>query len=493
MDYFTTFLGVVKAVVLCSGGAVGGTLAYRAARTVWDDVSERVHVEQQRRLTVDHLRTQNRLRDIREIRADERGRYPLLYGEQGILRDPNNLRSFTLEAVRETWPGIEQVDWAVKTLIAMQGVNAKAAGQVDALTEGASPPVTLRSRVTLGELLRTYGVRAGYHRVGLGETVNPNTGAREVVSGDMEDFVHVILTGSSGWGKSTALESMAKQVVLGGDAEVCFVDYGVNTFGMMAEHGLYPIADTPAAAVALFKVLVQEMHDRRARMSAYPQAKRLGQYNELSGERLRPIVVFCDEASTLFDKSGEIRDLARDLTAMGRKYGIGVTFGGTDFKADTMPSETRGNCGLRMAMHLEEPGLSRSIIRSAMAVNLVEKGRALASLPGVAGLVELQCPMVERWDDLPGKREQIELRRSSPTQLPPGGGRSQARILELHAQGLSQRSIEEIVYGYTGGDAYQKVRAVLEGATTATGGVDSPRGEAETVAVGSSSGSEVSP
>jgi len=457
---------------LAVGGAVGAGIlargAYRAGVKVYDDVYERWRRHRHDKLTLEHIADQNDLRRVREIKPDERGRFPLLLGLGGILRDPNTLRAFTLETVRETWPGLEKLDAVIRAVVGAGGWPTPATAQA-MIPETAIASAAVWRSVTLGELVRSYG-KPGYHRLLLGETLDQATGDRRPVTGDMGDFVHVILTGSTGWGKSTALEAMAKQLVIGGDCDLAFVDYGVNTFGMLADHGLYPIADTPTAAVALFKALVQEMHKRREAMAEYPQVKKLDQYNDLTGAGLRPLVVFVDEASSLLDKSSDARDMVRDLTAMGRKYGLGCVFGGTDFKVDTMPSETRGNCGLRMAMHLEEPGLSRSIIRSTNAVNLTDKGRALACLPGVAGLVELQCPIVETWADLPPRQEQIALATATAETAAAGDGDQVTRVLEMHEAGASLNAIQRELFGYVGGSAYETVKAILGDTTTTTAG-----------------------
>lgn len=352
----------------------------------------------------------------------------------------------------------DEFDRLVRALIA---AGPGAASKVnEALTERNDvvlPP--LPQYVTLEHLCKKYSFVPSYHNILLGESVNQVTGQFEIVSGDMENFVHCLVTGMTGFGKSWQLKAMAKQLVVAGDADLCFVDYGVNTFGRMAHHGLYQIADTPEMTVALFRVLIQEMDKRREKMVQYPEVEKLHEYNQVTGDGLRPIVLFCDEVSVLFDKSSEVRTLARDLTGMGRKFGIGCAFGGTDMKVTTMPSETRGNCGLRMAMHLEEPQLSRSIIHSTSAVNLTDKGRAMVRLPGVAGLFEVQCPAVERWDDLPGGQEQIVLHAA------PKINHSAAvtgTVLELKAGGASDTAIARKVFGHGTTFYIEKVRAVLQ-------------------------------
>jgi DNA segregation ATPase FtsK/SpoIIIE-like protein len=338
-----------------------------------------------------------------------------------------------------------------------------AEGQVEAGQEAAG--AQLREYVTLSEMARRYGP-GSYHRLLLGETVDEG-GNYAPVFGDLTDMVHLLISGATKWGKSTFLEAMAKQLALSGDCDLCFVDIGVNTFGALAPYGLYPIAETPELVAALFRELVQEIERRRAKMAQYPLAKTLGQYNQLSGDSLRPIMVFVDEASVLFDDSKEVRNLTVALARMGRKYAIDVAFGGTDFKADTMPTPARGACSARFAFHFNEEGLSRSIIHTKDAINLTVPGRALAVLPGVAGRVEMQCPIVEQWGDLPNATgdvidlQPVEVETVTETRWTP---EQEAEVLRLHGEGVSLSEITRRVFNSKsgGGAAFYKVREIVE-------------------------------
>lgn len=459
-EFLQLMFGLAKWAFFAVGCAIAAPALYRAGRRIYDDLHERWRQHCHDRLTLSHIGDQNELHKVRTIEANERGRYPLLQGVDGVIRDPNTLRAYTLRAILETVPTLESFEPRIRALEAAGGWPTKQAAEA-ILPEVVANRCAL-APITLSALLRKYDLQPGYHNLALGETVN-DTGKLEPVTGDMVDFVHCIITGQTGFGKSIALEALAKQLVLARDCDIAFVDYGINTFGQLARHGLYPIADTPGMAMALFKALIQELHRRREKMAQYPQAKKLCQYNELAGDGLRPIVLFCDEASVLFDKSGDLRELARELTGMGRKFGVGACFGGTDFKVGTLPSETRGNCGLRMAMHLEEPGLSRSIIRSVEAVNLVDKGRALARLPGIAGLVEMQTPIVDRWDDLPPLQEQIVL-APAPAETTTAGGLSDDQVNEIMDRwyaGEKVTPIAQAVFGYGNPFYIAKVRKVI--------------------------------
>lgn len=453
--------------VMAMGAAA--PVAYGLVGAVMDDIKARkwgdyIRDLLRRRdyLTTDHIETQNRLNAVRVIPRDQNANLGVAMNVDGQFHNMDTGEVFTLMRVQYLDPMRQQIDAIQRTLIALRGVNTGNAKQADALLESVPPPVMWPEKVSLEKLLRDYHIQPGYHRLVWGLTYNVEAQHWEPVVGDMEEMVHLLISGMTGFGKSTLLEAIAKQLSMGRDCDLAFVDYGVNTFGMLAEQAMFPIADSPEMTVALLRALLEEMGRRKARMQEYPQAKKLDQYNQASGDDLRPIVCIVDEASALFDRGNEIKDLASDLSRMGRKYGMGMVFGGTDFKADTMPSEARASCGARAAFHLGEPQLSRSIIRSAEAVNLRAKGRALVTLPGQAGLFEVQCPIVENWAEMPTARERVALEpvRASMEQAGLSSEQIDA-IMDLHYQGESVTAISKAVLTYANRRTLDLVRGVI--------------------------------
>lgn len=450
---------------------------YLAARSVYDDVYTRWAQRAHDKLTLNHIRQQNAVFAVRHIEPDDNGRLGVTFDGK-TYHNLDTGEVFTQLATVYLDPMRAQIDAIHRMMLAMRGVNAGNARQADTLLEGTRPSPVWPGRVTLDDLLQRYGIRPGYHQIALGLTLDPDTGEVRPVVGDMAQMVHVLLSGASGFGKSTELEALAKQLILGGDCDVCAVDYGVNTFGMLREHLLYPIADTPGLAVALFGTLMRELERRKAAFGQYPQVKDLAQYNALTGEHLRPLVCFVDESAALF-RQPETKGPAVDLAQMGRKFGLGLVFAGTDFKADTLPSEATGNFGARIALHLR-PSLSQSLLFCRDAANLRDKGRALAALPGTAGLVEMQCPIVETWDDLPPGQAQIELANCAPdgasrpaemaqaTELPrsieqvdDAGLPDDERVRCIVAAGFSKRQAALRVFGGDAGAAWRKLEQAL--------------------------------
>jgi hypothetical protein len=83
----------------------------------------------------------------------------------------------------------------------------------------------------------------------------------------------------------------------------------------------------------------------------------------------------------------------------------------------------------------------------------------------------MQCPIVQRWDDLPAKRNQIELQAVGARR--PSDDDQAATIRKMHSEGASLNSIQREVFGYTGGAAFEAVKTAL-GDTTTTTGSDTP-------------------
>jgi len=430
-------------------GVMAIGLGYAIFRKIRDDITNWLYVVSNYILDIKDKKKRIELASIRVIPPDINGRQGVVYDGK-VFRNMDSGESFDMLTTKYLDPMRIQLDSIQKTLIAMRGTQIGSGESPEFLGSALeeTEDVPLRDYVTLSQMMNQYDITPSYDNVILGESVKD--GRYYPVTGSMATFLHGIVSGRTGFGKSVQLASIAKQLVIGGDCDVCFVDYGVNTFGMLAEYGLYPIADEPRLAIELFRQLVTEMNRRRALMAEHPKARTIQEYNRITGDNIRPLVCFVDESSSLFDKSSECRELVRELTGMGRKYQLGVFFGGTDFKVTTMPSETRGNCGLRQTFRLEEPQLSRSLIRSTQAVNLVQKGRALALIPEIPGVIEMQCPIVDRWDDLPIVGEQEEY---------PEIETFDEQVKAAYEDGNeSISSICRVLGLHTGGDDFYKVR-----------------------------------
>jgi hypothetical protein len=260
---------VTKWIGGVTAAGIAAPLLYQATRTVYDDVYERWLKRQQDRATLDHIRTQNRLRDIREIHPDERGRYPLLYGENGILRDPNNLRAFTLTVIREAYPQLDQLDGIIRAIAAAGGWPAAAtAGKL--LPEADPAPVQWPKAISLVDLFRDR--KPSIYDLVIGVRPGQN-GDVDVISDSIHNLMHVLEVGASGWGKSSWLRSFLWQIAKARDpVEVVAVDTNGSEFNVLRGWGKlrYPVARSTGDAIAVLDQVRAEI-DRRKGIEPTPQ------------------------------------------------------------------------------------------------------------------------------------------------------------------------------------------------------------------------------
>ncbi|HUX78058.1 MAG TPA: FtsK/SpoIIIE domain-containing protein [Anaerolineae bacterium] len=459
---------------LAVGGAAGaGILArsfYRAGLRIYDDLSERWVKYRQDRLTLANIDTQNRLHDLREIRPDERGRYPLLYGINGILRDPNNLRAFTLSTVLERWPQLEQLDGMQRTLIALQGVQAGSARQVPAyagMTDGTAAATSpWPATVALEQALR--GQRPSLNHLVVG--AYPATAGLQVVADSIHNLMHVLEVGASGWGKSAWLRSFLYQVANAPEAcEVVAIDVNGSEFNALRGWGRlrYPVARTAGEAIAVLHQVTDEIGQRKERYEQHPLAGNLVEYNEASGVDLPPWVVVIDEGTNLLNQRG-IGDALRETVQTARQYGVYVLLAGQSAKHSVLDTQIRDQFSTRLCFRTS-PTSSRVVLDDSAAGDLHVKGRAWCQMVGREPQ-EIQGPWVSRETLLQALGNGGPRHPMPALELPAGGPSADqvAQVLELHAAGESKRGIERAVFGFEGGAAYRQVTEILEAHRDAT-------------------------
>lgn len=462
MGDLESIFNAIKWGAIVAATPVAGTIAWRMARQAYDDVYARVLRWRQDRLTLDHVKAQNALQRVREIRADERGRFPLLYGETGILRDPNNLRAFTLQAVREAYPQIEHLDGIIRSLIAAGGWPP--AATAEAMLPDASGDIDLPTRVPLPGLLEG---QPSWKRLVLGVTID-EYGGREVVTADLGELVHVAVGGSSGWGKSVFLRAVTYQLAKSVDPiELAMIDLEGTTLSPFArsERLLWPLADTETDAAVILRELTEELDRRKALFAQYPGVDNLQAYNARASEYLSPWVCIIDEATALLENKTIEREL-RTLALRARKYGLWLWMAGQDWKASSLDTAIRNQIATRVQFKAMSDTQSRVLLQRRGAEEIQVKGRALAWLPG-RDLVTLQAPIIG-YDDIIAT-----VNGAGPQHEMPCDDLSEGeRIRALAEEGLSQRQIALAVYGYVGGAAYRRVKQALGDTTVAESEID---------------------
>ena len=338
-----------------------------------------------------------------------------------------------------------------------------------------TPVIELPSRVPLRSLLAGEDISLA-HLV-LGVAANPQTGKLETITGNMADLVHVAVGGSSGWGKSVFLRSLAYQLIQARERpDLVLVDLEGATLAPFAQSGrlLYPLADSEHDAAAVLTALsVDELDRRKALFAEYQGIDNLAAYNAAAPDPLRPIVAIVDEATALLGNKA-VEKALRTVALRARKYGLWLLLAGQDWKASSLDTAIRNQLSTRVQFKALSSAQSRVLLGQSGAEALDVPGRALAVLPG-RDLLTLQTPFIST-EALAGLSGAGPQRTRAVAPRPEDTGMvmieddpsldDAARVQLLHRQRVSGREIQKRVFGYVGGAAYEFVHAVLSSSST---------------------------
>ena len=319
------------------------------------------------------------------------------------------------------------------------------------------PPVSYPPNVNLMDLLPN---GASLHNVVLGLHIRDD-GTREVIREGMTNMVHVAVGGSSGWGKSIFLRSLAYQAAIAPElCELSFIDLESMTFTPFGNSNKlrYPIVDNGRDALAILADLSKEMESRKALFSKFPTVENLDGYNAQAANPLPFILLFADEITALLKKDKAVEAVITQQILRARKYGIFAIFGGQSWKADVMDTTIRSQFSSTVHFHAKDKSSSRVLLGTGDAARITEKGRAFAILPG-RPIVEMMAPMITLMAaarEMSGRAPAIvEMPRVEPTP-------KEAKVLTMFEAGATVSAIAIEVEGDKGGPQNRKVRAILD-------------------------------
>ena len=233
-----------------------------------------------------------------------------------------------------------------------------------------------------------------------------------IAAADLASMPHLLIAGSTGTGKSVAVNSMIMSILYKSTpAEVRLVLVDPKRLELGNYEGvphLYtPIITEPKLAANALRNAVREM-ERRLKLLAGRSVRNIDQYNKLfegtmpslfaEGEDEEPlpyIVIIIDELADLMmlDRANVEESITR-LAQMARAVGIHLILATQRPSVDVITGLIKANIPTRISFRLTTKVDSRTILDTNGAEALLGRGDMLFLPPGTSRLMRLHAPYV---------------------------------------------------------------------------------------------------
>jgi S-DNA-T family DNA segregation ATPase FtsK/SpoIIIE len=234
-----------------------------------------------------------------------------------------------------------------------------------------------------------------------------------IVVADLATMPHVLIAGSTGSGKSVAINAMIMSLLYKATPEqvrMILVDPKRVELGMYEgiPHLFTPIITEPKLAANALRNAVREM-ERRLKLLASRSVRNIDQYNRLfengtpslfdnEEQEQKPlpyIVIIIDELADLMmlDKANVEESITR-LAQMARAVGIHLVLATQRPSVDVITGLIKANVPTRMSFRLATKVDSRTILDSNGAESLLGRGDMLFLPPGTSRLQRVHAPFV---------------------------------------------------------------------------------------------------
>jgi len=233
-----------------------------------------------------------------------------------------------------------------------------------------------------------------------------------IVTADLATMPHVLIAGSTGSGKSVAINAMIMSVLYKATPEqvrLILVDPKRVELGMYEgiPHLFTPIIAEPKLAANALRNAVKEM-ERRLKLLASRSVRNIDQYNRLfdsatpslfeetpEEQPLPYIVVIIDELADLMmiDKANVEESITR-IAQMARAVGIHLVLATQRPSVDVITGLIKANVPTRISFRLATKVDSRTILDANGAEALLGRGDMLFLPPGTSRLQRVHAPFV---------------------------------------------------------------------------------------------------
>jgi len=226
-----------------------------------------------------------------------------------------------------------------------------------------------------------------------------NVAGQEVVA-DIGKMPHVLIAGSTGSGKSVAINTfMCSMLFRASPAEVKFILVDPKRVELTGyndiPHLLTPVIVEPKKVVSALKWACAEMDTRYKRL-AEAGVKNIDAYNELAGFQAMPsIVIIIDElADIMLFAPAEVEESITRIAQMARAVGIHLVLATQRPSVDVITGLIKANVPTRIAFNVSSMMDSRVILDSPGAEKLLGKGDMLYIPPDQAKPTRIQGTFV---------------------------------------------------------------------------------------------------
>ena len=229
--------------------------------------------------------------------------------------------------------------------------------------------------------------------------------AGDYYNGDLGDFPHMLVSGTSGSGKSVFMHGLIMSLIMRNrpeDLKLVIIDPKKVELSKYRElpHLLCPIISEPKIAKACLDKLVDEM-ERRYDLMALADASNIKEFNrdyapEHGVEPIPAIVCFIDEYADLADSVKTIGEPLLRIAQKARAAGIHLVVATQRPSVNVITGTIKANLLVRVALAVSSATDSMTILDQGGAENLVGNGDMLVSCTQLSrtGLVRAQGAFV---------------------------------------------------------------------------------------------------
>ncbi|MGC2639083.1 MAG: DNA translocase FtsK, partial [Acidobacteriaceae bacterium] len=276
-------------------------------------------------------------------------------------------------------------------------------------TVGIQVPNEERETIWLRDVIESenFGSSRSKLTLAMGKDINGR-----IIVADLSTMPHVLIAGSTGSGKSVAINAMIMSVLYKATPEqvrLILVDPKRVELGMYegVPHLFTPIITEPKLAANALRNAVREM-ERRLKLLASRSVRNIDQYNRLfdnptptlfdeeQEEKPLPyIMIIIDELADLMmlDKANVEESVTR-LAQMARAVGIHLVLATQRPSVDVITGLIKANVPTRISFRLATKVDSRTILDANGAESLLGRGDMLFLPPGTSRLHRVHAPFV---------------------------------------------------------------------------------------------------